>query len=119
MIKTYVIFLIKNFINAFLYVSAIVFSLIFILNILSEIEFFKNYNVDNFLPIYLSILNSPSLIFEMFPFILLISTQLFFLNLFKNNEINIFKYSGLKNIKIFLIISICTFNWIINNYYFL
>lgn len=109
MIKTYVIFLIKNFINALLYVSAIIFSLIFILNILSEIEFFKNYNVDNYLPIYLSILNSPSLIFEMFPFIFLISTQLFFLNLFKNNEINIFKYSGLKNLKIFLIISICAF----------
>jgi len=35
----------------------------------------------------------------MFPFIFLIATQFFFLKLFNNDEINIFKYSGLKNIK--------------------
>ena len=44
-------------------------------------------------------MSSPSIIFEMFPFIFLISTQFFFLKLFDNDEINIFKYSGLKNIK--------------------
>ena len=45
----------------------------------------------------------------MFPFIFLISTQLFFINLFNNNEIQIFKYSGLKNSKILGIISSLTF----------
>ena len=33
-------------------------------------------------------------VFEMFPFIFLISTQVFFNNLFSNNEMNILKYSG-------------------------
>ena len=46
------------------------------------------------------------MMFEMFPFIFLITTQLFFIKLFNNNEIQIFKYTGLKNSKIILIISI-------------
>ena len=72
------------------------FSLVFILNILKEIEFLSNQEVNSFYPIYLSLMSSPSIIFEMFPFIFLISTQFFFLKLFNNDEINIFKYSGLK-----------------------
>ena len=45
----------------------------------------------------------------MFPFIFLIGTQLFFINLFKDNQIQIFKYSGLKNSKILNIKSSFTF----------
>ena len=71
--------------------------MVFILNLLTEIEFFRNIEVKISLPLYLSILNSPSLIFEMFPFIFLLATQVFFINLFKDNQIQIFKYSGLKN----------------------
>jgi len=84
-------------------------SLIFILNILKEIEFFSNKEVNSLYPIYLSIMSSPSIIFEMFPFIFLIATQFFFLRLFNNDEINIFKYSGLKNIKIIYILSLVSF----------
>ena len=42
------------------------------------------------------------MIFEIFPFILLISTQLFYVKLFNNNEIQVLKYSGLKNSKILI-----------------
>ena len=42
--------------------------------------------------------------FEMFPFIFLISTQSCFLNLMSNNQIQTFKYSGLKNTRIVLIL---------------
>ena len=45
----------------------------------------------------------------MFPFIFLIATQFFFNNLLTDNEINIFKYSGLKNTRIFSILAITTF----------
>jgi lipopolysaccharide export system permease protein len=79
------------------------------LNILKEIEFFSNKEVNSLYPIYLSLMGSPSIIFEMFPFIFLIATQFFFLKLFNNDEINIFKYSGLKNIKIINILSIVSF----------
>ena len=107
--KTYIKFLSKIFLNSFFYVSLIMFSLIFILNLLSELDFFKDIKVDSFFPIYLSLLNSPTFIFEMFPFIFLISTQLFFITLFNNNQLSIFKYSGLKNSNILLIISLVSF----------
>ena len=107
--KTYIKFLSKIYLNSFFYVLIIMFSLIFILNLLSELDFFKNENVSNLFPVYLSLLNAPTLIFEMFPFIFLISTQLFFITLFQNNELSIFKYSGLKNSKILIIISVMSF----------
>ena len=107
--KTYIKFLSKTYLSSFFYVLLIMFSLIFILNLLSELDFFKDISVNSYLPIYLSLLNSPTFIFEMFPFIFLISTQLFFITLFNNNQLSIFKYSGLKNSKILIIISFMSF----------
>ncbi len=107
--KVYVQFIIISFLKSFLYVSVIIFSLVLILNLLTEIDFFKNINVKYYFPIYVSFLNSPSLIFEMFPFIFLISTQMFFINLFKNQQIQTLKYSGLKNSKILNILLFSSF----------
>ena len=107
--KTYIKFLINIFLNSFIYVSLIIFSLVFIINLLTELEFFKEIDVSIFYTFYLSLLNSPNMVFEIFPFIFLISTQLFYIKLFNNNEIQIFKYSGLKNSKILIIISSLTF----------
>jgi len=104
--KTYIKFITNTFLQSFFYALSIIFSLVFIINLLTELEFFKNIDVNIFFTIYLSLLNSPSMIFEIFPFIFLISTQLFYIKLFNNDEIQIFKYSGLKNSKILLIISI-------------
>tara|TARA_B100000900_G_scaffold337551_1_gene299513 strand:+ start:2556 stop:3563 length:1008 start_codon:yes stop_codon:yes gene_type:complete len=84
-------------------------SLGFVINLLSELDFFKQLEVDIYFPLFLSFLNSFDLIFEMFPFIFLITTQLFFIKLFENKEIEIFKYSGLKNTKILTILSIISF----------
>ena len=106
--KTYVKFLIYIFLKSLMYVIGILFSLVFILNLLTELEFFKDIKVETITPLFLALLNSPSMIFEMFPFIFLISTQLFFIKLFQNNEIEIFKYSGLKNTNILKIISLTT-----------
>ena len=107
--KTYINFLISIFLKSFLYVLLIIFSLVFLINLLTEIEFFSDLNVNVFFPIQLSILNAPSMIFEIFPFIFLISTQLFFIKLVNNDGITIFKYSGLKNSKIIFLISLVTF----------
>jgi lipopolysaccharide export system permease protein len=107
--KTYIRFIIFTFLKSFLNIFFIMFGLVLILNLLSELDFFKDLDVDTFFPLYLSLLNSLSLIFEMFPFIFLISTQFFFINFFKNNELEIFKYSGLKNSKIIKILTFLTF----------
>ena len=107
--KIYIKFLIKIFLNSFFYVSAVMLSLIFILNILTEVEFFKNVETNSLLPLYTSLLNSPALLFEMFPFIFLLSSQVLFIKLFNNDEINIFKYSGLKNSQILSVICLMSF----------
>jgi len=109
--KIYIKFFTLTFLKSLLYVISIMFSLIFILNLLTELEFFKEIDVSASFPIFLSLLNSPSMLFEMLPFIFLITTQLFFIKLFNNNEIEIFKYSGLKNtsiLKVFSLIAILT-----------
>ena len=107
--NTYIKFLLTTYLKSFINIFLIITSLVFVLNILKEIEFFSDKNTNSLYPIYLSFMSSPSIIFEMFPFIFLISTQFFFIKLFSNNEINIFKYSGLNNISIVKILSIISF----------
>ena len=104
--KTYTKFLVGIFLKSFLFVLIIILSLVFIINLLGELDFFKDIETTTFFTIYLALINSPSIIFEIFPFIFLISTQLFFIKLFDKNQIQIFKYTGLKNSKIFIIVSI-------------
>ena len=106
--NTYIKFIIISFLKSFLNIFLIMFSLVLILNLLSELDFFKNININTYFPLYLSLLNSVSLVFEMLPFIFLIGVQFFFINFFKNNELEIFKYSGLKNISIIKILSLTT-----------
>ena len=107
--NTYTKFLVKTYLLSFLNVFFIFFCLIYILNLLTELEFFKQTNVKAYFPLYLSLINTPMFVFEMFPFIFLISTQFFFNSLFTDDEMNIFKYSGLKNTKIFSILIVTTF----------
>ena len=102
--KVYTKFISLIYFKSLLFVFFIMLSLVFILNLLSELEFFRDENVSLILTLFLSLLNSPALIFEMFPFILLITVQLLFIKLFENKEIEIFKYSGLKNTKILIIV---------------
>ena len=107
--KVYILFLIKKYLQSLIYISSIIFSFIFILNLLTEIEFFREMDVETYFPVYLSLLNSPSLLFEMFPFIFLISTQVYFIYLMKNDQVQIFKYSGLKNSKILIVLVLTSF----------
>ncbi|WP_428080525.1 LptF/LptG family permease [Candidatus Pelagibacter sp.] len=107
--KIYIKFITFSFLKSFINIFLVMLSLVFILNILKEIEFFSNKDVSSFYPLYLSLMGTPSIIFEMFPFIFLIATQFFFIKLFNNDEINIFKYSGLKNINLIYILSTLSF----------
>ena len=104
--KTYIKFLSFTFFKSFFYVTLVMLSLVLILNTLTELDFFKDTDLKIDFILLLAFLNSPSMIFEMFPFIFLITTQLFFIKLFDNNELDIFKYSGLKNSSILKIISV-------------
>ena len=100
MIKTYQNYLIKLFYKKILICSVIFLCLIVILNIFEEINFFKNLNVNFLLPFFISLLRAPSNLFEVFPFIFLISSQLFFLELISKNELETLKVNGLNNLKV-------------------
>jgi len=106
--RVYIKFISSVYFKSLIFVFLIMTSLVFILNILSELEFFKNEDVSISFTLFLSLLNSPIQIFEIFPFILLITVQLFFIKFFENKEIDIFKYSGLKNSTILYLISALT-----------
>ncbi len=103
--KVFIKFISIVYLKSLIFVFLILTSLVFILNLLSELDFFKNESVSISFTLFLSLLNSPIQIFELFPFILLITIQLFFIKFFENKEIDIFKYSGLKNSSILYILS--------------
>ncbi len=110
MLKTYEQYLIKNFLNKFLVISLLFFSLIIILSILEEISFFKNIEINFLYPYFLTLLSSPITLFEIFPFIFLLSTQFLFYGLFKTEELNLFKINGLSNLKIIKILFFTAFS---------
>ena len=109
MFKIYVKYILRKFFLIFFNVSVIFLSLAIILNIFEEISFFKNMDINPLLPYFLTLLNAPITLFEIFPFIFLISAQFFFYYLYKNDEILLLKNSGLSNLKIIKILFLSTF----------
>ena len=107
--KTYIKFLINLFNISLLKIFIVFFIIILITNILEQIEFFKNIDLSFSYLFFLSLLNTPSVLFEILPFVFLLSTQLFFINLMDKNELQVFKYSGLNNIKIIKILGLYSF----------
>ncbi len=131
-ISTYKKYILNLFSKTLLEILLVFFSLILIINIFEEINFFKNENVNSYYPIFLSFLNLPSVIFDTLPFIFLISTLLFFIKLINKNELSIFKYTGITNnqilftivsfsfvLGIFLIFGFYTFSSKLKNQYLL
>jgi len=108
-LHTYKKYILSLFIKTLIEVIFIFFSLILIINLFEEINFLKNENVSGFYPLFLSLLNVPSVIFDILPFIFLVSTIYFFIKLIDKNELLIFKYSGITNNQILSILALCTF----------
>ena len=107
MFKTYEKYIVRSFINKFLTISLIFFSLIVLLSILEEISFFKNTDV-NFIISFDNFSWSTNYFLKFF-LIFLISTQFLFYDLIKKDELNLFKINGLSNMKIIKILSILSF----------
>ena len=108
-IKTYQIYLSKVFTLTLIKTFMVFVSLAFILNIFEEVNFFKELEVSITVPIFLTFLNIPSVIFDIFPFIFLITAQFAFIKLMDQNEIIVLKNFGLDNLKIIKILSILSF----------
>ena len=108
-LKTYQIYLSKIFTNTLIKTFLVFLSLAFILNVFEEINFFKDLDVSITLPIFLTFLNLPSIIFDIFQFIFLITAQFAFIKLMDQNEIIVLKNFGLDNLSIIKILSILSF----------
>ena len=110
MITNYKKYIYKTYFYNLLKVSLVFISLSIIMNLFEEIDFLKESENPILLPLILTILNTPSVIFEIFPFIFLISGIFFFIEVIDKNELVIFKLYGLTNTKIIRIISVATFS---------
>ena len=99
-IKKYQAYIYSLFIKKFILITLIFFCLVIIVNFFEEIRFSEKYNTEIYYSIYLSILNAPSLVFEIFPFIFLISVKIFYLSLSDKYELKIMNSNGISNFKI-------------------
>ena len=85
------------------------FVMIIIMNLFEEIKFLQNSDSQIMLPVFLTLLNAPSIFFEILPFIILISAIFFFVEIIESNELVVYKAYGITNLKIIEIISLITF----------
>jgi len=105
-LKIYQNYIIKEFLLTGVKIFSIFFILVFIIGIFEEISFFSKFDIEFYFPIFLVFLNIPTVLYEIFPFIFLITTQFFFIKLVERDEMIAFKNYGLKNTKILSIISL-------------
>ena len=109
MFKVYEKYILKSYLKSIILVSGIFYGLALILNVFEELNYFKNLDEGILLPLWLNFLNAPSILYNIFPFIFLIATQIFFINLIEKNEILIFKNIGLDNYNLIKILTFTSF----------
>ena len=107
--KVYVKYIVNNFVKLLFIISSIFFLLILVINLLEELNFFKNSNESLYYPLLLNILNAPSILVDIFPFIFLLSTQFLLINLIEKNELIILKNFGIDNLRLIGVISLVSF----------
>ena len=93
----------KDFLKIIFTMVIAFFSLATIMNLFEEINFFKDLEIGILIPIFMSILIVPNFIFNLFPFIILLSAVWLFLKLTRTDEIIAMKTSGISNISIIII----------------
>ncbi len=108
-------YLISNFLKTVLMWIAIFYCFGVILNLFEEIEFFKNINVSFLEPLILTSIFIPSLIIQLLPFIIFISSMWFMHKIRNNKDLLSMKVFGYSNLKIFFILALTSFilGWII------
>ena len=102
-------YLIVKFFRIFFITILVFLALGLILNLFEEIEFFKNLNLSFALPIILSLSYVPTLILELLPFIVFLSSMVYFLGLRSSKDLLSIKVFGYSNMKIIFILSFFSF----------
>ena len=102
-------YLILGFVKSLLNTILIFIALGIILNLFEEIEFFKNLNESLSLPLLLSLSFVPTLIIELLPFIIFISSMWYFSFLKSNTDLLSVKTFGYSNLRITVLLSFSAF----------
>ena len=102
-------YLLKKFLKKIFLISTVFFILVLIINLIEESTFLKETDTTFLTPLLLTFLNAPSLLYEMFPFIFLISTQFFFIEIYENKEIYTLKQFGVDNFTILRFLTLTSF----------
>ena len=109
MVKTFDKYFVKLFFRKIILLTLIFFSLTFILTLFEEITFFSDSKSEMYLPFLITLFNVPTTLLEIFPFIVLISTQLFFVDIIKKKENELIKVNSLDNFYLIKLLAFCSF----------
>ena len=104
--KKYQIFLFTLFIQKLVKISLVFFCVVILINFFEEIRFSEKYEAEVYFVIYLSLLNAPSLIFEILPFVFFVTIIFFYLDLTEKYEIEFLHTNGISNLRIVIQLSV-------------
>jgi lipopolysaccharide export system permease protein len=110
MLKSINRYIIKEYIKSLLVVIAVMISIILLINLLDEFNFFKSKKDLKFIFFLIfTILKIPNVLINLFPFIVLFSGIVFYLKIYNHNEVISLRTMGYSNIQIILIPALTSF----------
>ena len=110
MLKSINRYIINEYIKSLFVVIAVMLSIILLINLLDEFNFFKSKKDLKFiLFIIFTILKIPNVLINLFPFIVLFAGVVFYLKIYNHNEVISLRVMGYSNIQIILIPALTSF----------
>jgi lipopolysaccharide export system permease protein len=110
MLKSINRYIIKEYIKSLLVVIAVMISIILLINLLDEFNFFKSKKDLKFIFFLIfTILKIPNVLINLFPFIVLFGGIVFYLKIYNHNEVISLRTMGYSNIQIILIPALTSF----------
>jgi lipopolysaccharide export system permease protein len=110
MLKSINRYIIKEYIKSLFIVIAVMLSIILLINLLDEFNFFKSKKELKFIFFLIfTILKIPNVLINLFPFIVLFGGIVFYLKIYNHNEVISLRTMGYSNIQIILIPALTSF----------
>ena len=103
-------YIIKEFLKSLLAVLCVMFSIVLLITLLEEFNYFKSKEDLKFIQFLIfTFLKIPNLLFNLFPFIVLFSGIVFYLKIYNYNEVISLRVMGYSNVQIILIPALTCF----------
>jgi lipopolysaccharide export system permease protein len=110
MLKSINRYIVKEYIKSLFVVIAVMLSIILLINLLDEFNFFKSKKDLKFIFFLIfTILKIPNVLINLFPFIVLFGGIVFYLKIYNHNEVISLRTMGYSNIQIILIPALTSF----------